>query len=549
MTNSPKTNIYRLAIVVISAILFIPFLGSVHLFDWDEINFAESAREMILSKDYLTVQVNFQAFWEKPPLFEWFQVLSMKVFGINEFAARFPNAITGIITLLILFNIGKKIYNEKFGLIWVLVYAGSILPHFYFKTGIIDPMFNLFIFLGIYYFILFTTSEKLILKYVFFSAVFIGLGILTKGPVAFLLFFLTAFIYMVINKTYKKFLNIKVVSIFALTVSFVGGFWFILQLLNGNYNILVKFIEYQIRLFTIEDAGHGGFFLYHFVVLFVGVFPASIFMLKSFRKNKEADFGLNMFKQWMIILFWVVLILFTIVNTKIVHYSSMCYFPMGFLASYIIYQIFEEKQRFDKCMKILIVVMSVIIGSLVLLLQFIVQYKEKIIAMHIIKDDFAVANLGADVYWSGFEFLVGAILIVGVLSSLFAFKSVKKQIVGIFVSSLLFVNLTMIFIVPRIEQYSQNAALVFYKKISKENCYLDTFGFKSYAIYYYFDKQKPENELSYNQNWLLEGKIDKPVYMVCKITSENQFSTNYPKFKKVLSKNGFVFFKREVIGN
>ncbi len=100
------------SIILIAALFFIPFLGGVHLFDWDEINFAESAREMIESGDYLTVQINFIPFWEKPPLFIWMQVLSMKVFGINEFAARFPNAICGIVSLLVLFNIGRKLIGR-----------------------------------------------------------------------------------------------------------------------------------------------------------------------------------------------------------------------------------------------------------------------------------------------------------------------------------------------------------------------------------------------------------------------------------------------------
>src|SRR2546428_8429156 len=92
-------------------LLFVPFLGSVHLFDWDEINFAESAREMIASRDYFSVKINYLPFWEKPPLFIWMQVLSMKIFGITAFAARFPNAVCGIITMLVLFNAGRKIIS------------------------------------------------------------------------------------------------------------------------------------------------------------------------------------------------------------------------------------------------------------------------------------------------------------------------------------------------------------------------------------------------------------------------------------------------------
>ncbi|HYD21854.1 MAG TPA: hypothetical protein VEB40_10290, partial [Flavipsychrobacter sp.] len=66
-------------ILVISAVLFLPFLGNVHLFDWDEINFAECAREMLTTGDYLRPQVDYQPFWEKPPLFIWMQALSMNL--------------------------------------------------------------------------------------------------------------------------------------------------------------------------------------------------------------------------------------------------------------------------------------------------------------------------------------------------------------------------------------------------------------------------------------------------------------------------------------
>src|ERR1041384_8095201 len=75
MDRSHLRNILLIALGGLA--LFLPFLGSVHLFDWDEINFAECAREMIVTDNYSQVQINFQPFWEKPPLFIWMQVLSM----------------------------------------------------------------------------------------------------------------------------------------------------------------------------------------------------------------------------------------------------------------------------------------------------------------------------------------------------------------------------------------------------------------------------------------------------------------------------------------
>ena len=136
----------QLLILILGAIVLLPFLGSTHLFDWDEINFAESSREMMLTGNYFQNQINFEPFWEKPPFFFWVQSLSMLVFGQNEFGARFPNVLFGLITLIFVFNIGKRLYNERFGIMWVLLYVGTILPHMYIRSGIIDPIFNLFIF-------------------------------------------------------------------------------------------------------------------------------------------------------------------------------------------------------------------------------------------------------------------------------------------------------------------------------------------------------------------------------------------------------------------
>lgn len=543
-----KKNLYNQLIIVFgAALLFIPFLGNVHLFDWDEINFAESAREMIVSGDYLNVQINFVPFWEKPPLFIWTQVLSMKVFGINEFAARFPNAIVGIVTLLVLYNIGKRIHSIRFGLIWVGVYAGSILPHFYFKSGIIDPLFNLFIFLGVYYFILFSDKSESgnSLKKVALSAGFIGFGILTKGPVAFLIFFLTAAVYMLISSSYKRFLQIKVIVTYAIVVAFIGGFWFILQMLNGNLNVIVDFFEYQIYLFTHKGAGHGGFLLYHFVILFIGVFPASVFALKSFRKEKEDEESYAHFKRWMVILFWVVLILFTIVSTKIVHYSSMCYIPLTFLAAYMVDKILQKKQIFNLWMKIAVLFLSVVLGSAIILLQLIEKNKEKIISSGLIKDNFAVGNLQANVQWTGFEFLIGIILMAGVMFSILFFKDVKRQIIGIFTSSLLFTVLSMAVIIPLVEQYSQNAAISFFKEKSNEDCYVEPFGYKSYAQLFYLSKQPPENNQSRNFDWLVNGDVDKTVYIICKNTKAGNFAEEHSNFIRIYEKNGFVFFKRK----
>jgi len=198
-----------LALVAAALLLFVPGLGAVHLFDWDEINFAEISREMLLLDDYSRVHVDFRPFWEKPPLFFWMQVAAMEVFGVDEFAARLPNALCGVVTLLVLFRIGRRLHGTVFGGLWALAYLGSVLPHLYFRSSIIDPWFNLFIFLGIDQFIQGAWARrdrsgmaglKHPVAHLTLAGTFLGLAMLTKGQVAFMLFAATAGIYWLLQR-------------------------------------------------------------------------------------------------------------------------------------------------------------------------------------------------------------------------------------------------------------------------------------------------------------------------------------------------------------
>ena len=285
--NKKQSNLYLTIIILSGIFFFIPFLGRVHLFDWDEINFAESAREMIVTGNYHRVQINFQPFWEKPPLFFWLQVAAMKIFGINEFAARFPNAIFGIITLVTFFLIGKKYKSPRFGFIWAISYLGTFLPHLYFKSGIIDPIFNYFIFLAIYFMYMDISGQVFKNKYVYpsLAGLFIGLATLTKGPVGLLVFLISFFVYFLFTR-FKNFPNIKKILLFIFFFTAICLLWFGEEIINNGFWFLKEFLAYQADLFLHPVASHGEPFYYHFVVVFIGCFPISIIALPIlFGKN------------------------------------------------------------------------------------------------------------------------------------------------------------------------------------------------------------------------------------------------------------------------
>ena len=204
------------------------------------------------------------------------------------------------------------------------------------------------------------------------------------------------------------------------------------------------------------------------------------------------------------------------------------------------------RSQWKKYTSYLLALIACIIGLVLSALPFIDKYKEYIISWGLIKDNFAVENLKASVYWSGFESLFGVFLIVGVGEMLFLIsrKKIKQGIIGIFLISLLSINLTSWIIAPRIEQYSQGAAIEFYQYLQGKDCYVETIGFKSYAHLFYLRKKEQSNKNSYDMNWLLKGDIDKPTYFVAKISSVEEIKKENADLKEIYRKNGFVFFIR-----
>lgn len=539
-----NSRIYLFIIFISAVLFFIPNLGLVHLFDWDEINFAESAREMIVTGNYHRVQINFQPFWEKPPLFFWLQAFSMKAFGINEFAARLPNAVFGTITLVTFFVIGKKYKSAKFGFIWAIAYLGSFLPHLYFKSGIIDPVFNYFIFLGVYFmYLAIADPKKRALGNIALSGIFIGLSDLTKGPVGLLIFLLTFFVYFIVTR-FRNFPNFKKVILFIFCFAVVSFFWFGQEVISNGFWFLKEFLSYQANLFLNPVAGHGEPFYYHFVVVFFGCFPISILVLPLLFKSKiERSELIRVMK----ILFWTVMILFSITTTKIVHYSSMAYIPLSFMAAIYIYHVVENIKKINTYIIWVLGIAGFIFSMVLTFLPIIATHKEFLIPY--LKDPFAVASLQVPVNWSGYEFIIGVLYLVAVIFSLIILKQGKnfKGFLLLFYSTAICLFFYLIAVVPKIEMYSQGTAINFYKSLAGKDVYVTPVGFKSYAQYFYFQKPAAvkigkEEEL----NYLLRDSINKPAYFLVKITNK-QFDTLCVDCKLIKQEGGFLFYKREAV--
>ena len=108
----------------------------------------------------------------------------------------------------------------------------------------------------------------------------------------------------------------------------------------------------------------------------------------------------------------------------------------------------------------------------------------------------------------------------------------------------LYITIFCLFTFKNIEGYSQRAALDFYESKQTEDCYIQTYGFKSYAHLFYSRLRQPTNPNYFKNDWLLRGgDVDKPTYFVGKIDDLEEMN-QIPTLQFLYEKNGFVFFKR-----
>ncbi|HHG86418.1 MAG TPA: hypothetical protein ENJ82_16830, partial [Bacteroidetes bacterium] len=508
--------------------------------------------EMIVSGNYFQVQIDFQPFWEKPPLFIWMQVISMKIFGITAFAARLPNAIIGIFTLCMLYVEGARMRGKQFGRLVAAFFYATVLPFLYFKSGIIDPSFNFFIFLGLMQIIRFEAGnlgESGIKGSPWIAGFWIGIATLTKGPVALLV---TLLIYL----TYKLIWDRKQfpwLAMFKFTVVFLGVIltWFgsIVLLTEDGLETIRKFIVYQTELFSQPVAGHGQPFFYHPLVFTLGCFPMAAFVYRAmglrFENGREA-----LLKRFMLVWFWVIMILFSIVRTKIVHYSSLLYYPGAFLAAMYFWELLEGKKRLHWDNYFLYGLGVLIFGVGVAGVNFLAVHPEWIAPL--IQDEFGKAALQVNVGWSGWEFVPAGLFMVAMLLN-FYFLWQNKYRLWLLIQVIampLYINGINALVAPRIADYSQNSAIQFFEEKAGEDAYIMVDGYKSYAHYFYGKiKPFPHPEIPYADKnaWLARGKVDKRVYLVTRIDKATEEFENvwFEKFRRLETRGGFVFYVRE----
>ena len=176
---------------VLGAILYLPGLGRPALWEPNEGRYAEIAREMVVSGDYVTPRDDFELYFEKPPLVYWVNAASIRIFGVNEFAVRLPAALFSVGQIVITGALADAMFGATAGFFAALVLALSPLFFGFARFATLDPALAFFLTaaLGAFYIAARddSFSQPSARRWMLISAAMLAMGTLAKGPIALLL--------------------------------------------------------------------------------------------------------------------------------------------------------------------------------------------------------------------------------------------------------------------------------------------------------------------------------------------------------------------------
>ena len=317
--------------IAVAAILFIR-LGATPIYILDEAKNAQCAREMFLRHDLIVPTFNGELRVDKPPLHYFFMMLAYKMFGVNEFAARFFSVVMGLLTILVTYNYTKKLFNPFAAFCACLVLATSTQFLFEFRLSVPDPYLIFFITLGLLSAFTWLKENNVLQLYIAVAA--FGLATLAKGPVALVLPGVCLLIWIISKKRWKVLFAWHLLPAFILLCTITLPWYIAVHKATNGAWTKGFFIEHNLNRFSGEQEGHGGFFIITILFVLIGLLPFTSFIGEAIKKRSIVfKNDLVKFSGVVVIVF---IIFFSISKTKLPNYPMPCYpFAAIILGSFI----------------------------------------------------------------------------------------------------------------------------------------------------------------------------------------------------------------------
>lgn len=275
--------------IVVALLLLVFFgfqLGTRALWSPVEGHYAEIAREMVVSKDYLTPSLAGMKYLEKPPLFYWLLSADIKLFGLNEWSLRFWPALFAALGCLALYYVGTSLFGRRIGLLASAILATSSLWYLMGHVIDLDMAVSVLISCALFSFLL-GTGEPLGHKRRLAMAAFVvfsALATLTKGLIGVVIPAIVIGGWIAILNEWKILKTLYMPSGIVLFLLIAAPwFWAIAQ---ANPDFLGSyFIDEHFKRYLTKPEGPFEQPWAYIPVLVLGMLPWATFLLQSLHHN------------------------------------------------------------------------------------------------------------------------------------------------------------------------------------------------------------------------------------------------------------------------
>lgn len=331
-------DIIFLGILICIALFFFFFkLGDYGLLEPDEGRYSEIPREMLETGNFIVPHLNYIKYFEKPPLQYWLTAFSFKLFGFNEFAARFIPAFFALLGVITLYFLGRRMFNQQVAFLAGLMLITSFEYFALTRILVLDMVLNFFISLALTLFYFGYTSQNKSGLYYHLAYISMALGSLVKGPISLIFPLGIIFFFLLLTNHFKDIKNIRLPSGFLL-ILLVSAPWYIAVCLKDKNFFYFFFINEHILRFFTKVHGREGNIFYFVGVLLLGFFPWIIFFPLSIIRY----FKLRRFKEnepriiFLLVWFFLIFTFFSISRSKLPAYIILVYFPLSLLVASLV---------------------------------------------------------------------------------------------------------------------------------------------------------------------------------------------------------------------
>jgi 4-amino-4-deoxy-L-arabinose transferase-like glycosyltransferase len=320
----------QIIVVILAGLCYVLFfhgLGGIGLIGPDEPRYSAIAREMLSSGDYITPRLYGVPWFEKPALMYWLAALGFKLFGLNEFGARFPSALAATICVFALYWCGRKLWDHAVGFLAALILATSIGFFAFARAASMDMLLTACLTVAMVFFLVVMngqTRRPWLCMCGFYAA--IGFGMLAKGPIAVVLPVLSLAGFNLLRGKWGEW-RTWYLQLLSVTVIVAGPWYFLCAYFNGLPFIEQFFINQNFERFTSNIHGHGRPIYFYLPVLLLLTFPWTFMLISAIRRRLGKNEQLLM--CWAVVPF----VFFSLSGSKLPGYILPMGPPIAFLCA------------------------------------------------------------------------------------------------------------------------------------------------------------------------------------------------------------------------